>query len=91
MRSRPHVESVEEPAASDMHFNLPGHHRKRHSFLRPHLEALFDGVVQRSLRCKMMRRQNDARRCFGLTGQVTPIHSPALADLVGRVPGAPPE
>ena len=26
-----------------------------------------------------------------LTGQVTPIHSPALVDLVGRVPGAPPE
>ena len=43
------------------------------------------------LRCKMMRRQNDARRCFELTGQVTPIHSPALVDLVGRVPGAPPE
>ena len=31
----------------------------------------------------MMRRQNDARRCFGLTGQVTPIPSPALVDLVG--------
>ena len=43
------------------------------------------------LRCKMMRRQNDGRRCFGLTGQVTPIHSAALVDLVGRVPGAPPE
>ena len=31
------------------------------------------------------------RRCFELTGQVTPVHSPALADLVGRIPGAPPE
>ena len=31
------------------------------------------------------------RRCFGLTGELTPIHSPALVDLVGRVPGAPPE
>ena len=28
---------------------------------------------------------------FALTGQVTPIHSPALVDLVGRVPGAPPD
>ena len=26
---------------------------------------------------------------FELTGQVTPIHSPALVNLVGRVPGAP--
>ena len=39
----------------------------------------------------MMHRHYDARRCFGLTGQVTPIHSPALVELVGRVPGAPPE
>ena len=39
----------------------------------------------------MMRRHYDARRCFELPGQVTPIHSPALVDLVGRVPGAPPE
>ena len=30
-------------------------------------------------------------RCFELTGQVTPIHGVALVDLVGRVPGAPPE
>ena len=37
----------------------------------------------------MMRRHYDARRCFELTGQLTPIHSPALVDLVGRVPGAP--
>ena len=43
------------------------------------------------LRCPMMRRHYDARRCFELTGQVMPIHSPALVDLVGRVPGAPPE
>ena len=28
---------------------------------------------------------------FGLTGQVTPIPTPALGDLFGRVPGAPPE
>ena len=28
---------------------------------------------------------------FELTGQATPIHSPALVDLVGRVPGAPAE
>ena len=26
---------------------------------------------------------------FELTGEPTPIHSPALVDLVGRVPGAP--
>ena len=44
-----------------------------------------------ALRCPMMRRHYDARRCFELTGQVTPIPSPALVDLVGRVPGAPPE
>ena len=43
------------------------------------------------LRCPMMRRHYDARRCFELTGQVTPIHIPALVDLVGRVAGAPPE
>ena len=43
------------------------------------------------LRCPMMRRHYDARRRFELTGQVTPIHSPALVDLVGRAPGAPPE
>ena len=43
------------------------------------------------LRCPMMRRHYDARRCFELTGQVMPIHSPALVDLVGRVPDAPPE
>ena len=39
----------------------------------------------------MMHRHYDARGCFALTGQVTPIPSPALVDLVGRVPGAPPE
>ena len=39
----------------------------------------------------MMRRHYHARRRFELTGQVTPMHSPALVDLVGRVPGAPPE
>ena len=39
----------------------------------------------------MMRRQYGAWRRFELTGQVTPIHSPALVDVVGRVPGAPPE
>ena len=43
------------------------------------------------LRCPLMRRHHNARRCFELTGQVTPIHIPGLADLVGRVPGAPPE
>ena len=37
----------------------------------------------------MMRRHYDARRRLELTGQVAPIHSPALVDLVGRVPGAP--
>ena len=36
----------------------------------------------------MMRRHYDARRRLELTGQVTPIPSPALVDLVGRVPGA---
>ena len=39
----------------------------------------------------MMHRHYDARRRCELTGQVTPIPSPALVDLVGRVPGAPPE
>ena len=39
----------------------------------------------------MMHRHYDAMRRFELTGQVTPIRSPALVDLVGRVPGAPPE
>ena len=39
----------------------------------------------------MMRRHYDARRCFELTGHVTPVPSAALVDLVGRVPGAPPE
>ena len=39
----------------------------------------------------MMRRHCDARRRLELTGEVTPIHRPALVDLVGRVPGAPPE
>ena len=39
----------------------------------------------------MMRRHYDARRRFELTGQVTPIPSPALVDLVERVAGAPPE
>ena len=34
---------------------------------------------------------NAMPRAFELTGQVTPIHSPALVDLVGRVPRAPPE
>ena len=43
------------------------------------------------LRCPLMRRHHNARRCFELTGQVMPIHSPALVDLVGRVAGAPPE
>ena len=37
-----------------------------------------------------MRSHYDARRRFELAGQITPI-SPALVDLVGRVPGAPPE
>ena len=31
------------------------------------------------------------RRCFELTCRVTPVHSPVLVDLVGRVPGAPPD
>ena len=35
----------------------------------------------------MMRRQYGAWRRFELTGQVTPIHRPALADLVGRASG----
>ena len=39
----------------------------------------------------MMRRHYGARRCFEVTGELTPIPSPALVDLVGRVPGAPPE
>ena len=39
----------------------------------------------------MMHRHYDAWRCFQLTGELTPIPSPALVDLVGRVPGAPPE
>ena len=43
------------------------------------------------LRCPMMHRHYDAWRCFQLTGELTPIPSPALVDLVGRVPGAPPE
>ena len=38
-----------------------------------------------------MRRRCDARRYFELTGELTPVHGPALVDLVGRVPGAPPE
>ena len=33
----------------------------------------------------------DARRCFELTGQLTPIPSAGLVDLVGRVSGTPPE
>ena len=43
------------------------------------------------LRCPLMRRHHNAMRRFELTGQVTPIRSPPLVDLVGRVPGAPPE
>ena len=43
------------------------------------------------LRRPMMRQEHDARRRFELTGQITPLPSPALVDLVGRVPGAPPE
>ena len=39
----------------------------------------------------MMHRHYDARRRLELTGELTPIPSPALVDLVGRVPGAPPE
>ena len=39
------------------------------------------------LRCPMMRSHCDASSRFGLTGQVTPIPSPALVDLVGHVPG----
>ncbi len=38
-----------------------------------------------------MRRHHNARGRFELAGQLTPIHSPALVDLLGRVPGAPPE
>ena len=38
-----------------------------------------------------MRRHHNARGRFELAGQFTPIHSPALVDLLGRVPGAPPE
>ena len=38
------------------------------------------GTLRRlGLRCPMARRHYDARRRFELTGQVTPIHSPALA------------
>ena len=43
------------------------------------------------LRCPLMRRHHNARGRFELAGQLTPIHSPALVDLLGRVPGAPPE
>ena len=61
-----------------------GHERTTHQSCDESLRRL-------GLRCPMMRRHYDARRRFELTGQVTPIHSPALVELVGRVPGAPPE
>ena len=40
----------------------------------------------------MLRNHYDASTIrFQLTGKATPMHSPALADLLGDVPGTPPE
>ena len=56
---------------------------------------------RRTPACRVVRRRPSSRyaECphvfvetrSWLTGQVTPMHSAALVDLVGRVPGAPPE
>ena len=68
----------------------PAQHLAR--FTEPALrDHLLRAVRRLGLRCPMMHRHYDARGCFELTGQVTPIPTPALVDLVGRVPGAPPE
>ena len=41
---------------------------------------------------EMLRKHYDARTIrFELTGTATPMRSPALVDLLGSLPGAPPE